>query len=205
MIANAAGPPPSTEESAYTQRLVASEKAWWNRYLRAQEPWRWNLRRLDPGYTLDIGCGIGRNLRDLPEGGVGVDHNPHSVAAARSRGLIAFTPDQFEASEFNAPGRFDSLLLSHVAEHMPEKDLEALLRRYLPCLKSGGRVIFISPQEAGFRLDPTHVRFVDFGALDALASAAGLRPMRRYSFPLPRFAGRFFPYNEFVSVSEKPA
>lgn len=185
--------------------MLASEGAWWNRYLDAQAPWRWNLRRLRPGFTLDVGCGIGRNLRHLDGHGVGVDHNPHSVAAARRFGLTALTPAEFERSEFNRPGRFDSLLLSHVAEHMPEEELRALLASYLTSLRAGGRVIVITPQEAGYRSDATHVRFVDFAALDRIVRDAGLRPSRAYSFPFPRTAGRFFKYNEFVSVSEKPA
>ena len=46
-----------------------------------------DLRRLHLGLTLDVGCGLGRNLYALR--GVGVDHNPEAVAvaAANARGL----------------------------------------------------------------------------------------------------------------------
>jgi len=74
---------------------------------------------------------------------------------------------------------------------------------YLPYLRAGGRAVFITPQERGYASDATHVRFVDFDRATALADDLGLRPVRCYSFPFPRIAGRWFTYNEFVTVCEK--
>ena len=65
-------------------------------------------------------------------------------------------------------------------------------------------MIFITPQERGYRSDPTHVRFLDFEDLREAAGETGLALVRESSFPFPRFAGRWFAYNEFVSVSVKP-
>lgn len=197
-------PRPNTRDRAYTESLLAPKTLWWKRLLDLQAPYRWNIRRLNPGFTLDIGCGIGRNLHHLRGDGVGIDHNPHSVAVARSRGLKAFSPEEFERSEFRRLSLFDSLLLSHVAEHMLEEEVIALLARYSPFLKPRGRVIVIAPQEAGYRSDTTHVRFLDFSSLERLVRAAGLAPLKSYSFPLPRVFGGIFKYNEFVSISEKP-
>ncbi|HET6638860.1 MAG TPA: hypothetical protein VFH82_08780 [Gemmatimonadota bacterium] len=42
-------------------------------------------------------------------------------------------------------------------------------------------------------------------ALRRMAGAAGLTPLRDYSFPLARPAGRYFRHNEFVSISRKVA
>jgi SAM-dependent methyltransferase len=193
--------PQSTEGAEYADRLARLETVWWKRVLDVQRPYRWNLRRLDPGFTLDIGCGLGRNLSHLDGLGVGVDHNPDSVAIARSRGLTVFTPDEFEASEYAAPGRFDSLLCAHVVEHMPLDAAVELLRPYLPSVGRGGKVIIITPQERGFRSDPTHVEFVDFDALHDLAVRLDLAPESQRSFPFPRSAGRMFTYNEFVVVA----
>lgn len=200
MNESARSSPADTREESYTSRLLAGERTWWKRILDVQAPYRWNLRRLKPGFVLDLGCGIGRNLAHLGGNGVGIDHNPASVAVARSRGLRAFTPEEFEASKYCSPGRFDSLLVAHVAEHMNGTEFEMLLRRYVVYLQPAGRVIVIAPQEAGFRSDPTHVEFVDFAVLHKVACAMGLAPEREFSFPFPRFAGRFFRYNEFVSV-----
>lgn len=195
--------PQSTEGAEYADRLARLETVWWKRALDVQRPYRWNLRRLDPGFTLDIGCGLGRNLSHLDGFGVGVDHNPESVAIARSRGLTVFTPDEFAASEYAAPGRFDSLLCAHVVEHMPIDVAVELLRPYLASVRAGGKVIIITPQERGFRSDPTHVEFTDFDALRALADRLDLAMESARSFPLPRAAGRAFTYNEFVVVARR--
>lgn len=192
-----------TREEAYTARLLGGRSAWWKGLLDVQAPYRWNLRRLRPGFTLDLGCGVGRNLLHLRGQGVGIDHNPASVEAARRRGLQAFTPEEFESSSFNSGERFDALLLAHVVEHMTKPEAVGLVRRYQPLLKAGGRVIVIAPQESGYRSDPTHVEFLDFAALREIARDAGLRPTEEYSFPFPRSWGRLFRYNEFVSISEK--
>lgn len=194
-----------TREPRYTARLFAAQSAIWKRALNVQAPYRWNLRRLDPGFTLDVGCGIGRNLINLGGQGVGIDHNSQSVDIARSRGLTVFTPQDFEASPFNLHERFDSILLTHVAEHMTQDKAAQLLHGYIPLLKRRGRVILITPQEAGYRSDPSHVHFTDFAALRDIAREAGLMVVREYSFPFPRMFGRWFKHNEFVSVSEKPA
>jgi 2-polyprenyl-3-methyl-5-hydroxy-6-metoxy-1,4-benzoquinol methylase len=193
-----------TRDEAYARRLQRLEGARWKRLLSAQAPYRWNVRRLRLGFTLDVGCGIGRNLRHLDGNGVGVDHNETSVRLARESGLVAYTPDGFLASPYARPGRFDSMLLAHVLEHLPEDDVRGLLKSYLPYLRPGGTVVFITPQERGYASDATHVRFVGFAEATALATELGLEVTRAYSFPLPRFAGRWFTYNEFVVVSRTP-
>lgn len=190
-----------TEGPDYTRRLEAAESNLWKRLLNVRAPYRWNLRRLGLGRTLDIGCGIGRNLVDLDPGSVGVDHNEQSVAAARSRGCDAMTPDEFIGSE--APGSFDSLLFAHVLEHMAKNDAVALVRLYLPYLRTDGRVVIVVPQEAGFRSDPTHVDFIGDPEIEGIAEVLGLSVVRSYSFPFPRVVGRWFRYNETVVVAER--
>ena len=177
----------------YAQRLRNNQTAAWKRLLNVQAPYRWNLRRLKPGRTLDVGCGIGRNLAHLEGLGVGVDPNPACVAASRARGFAAYAPDELP------PGQFDTLLFAHVLEHI--EDPAALVAEYLPRLKAGGRIIMITPQELGFASDATHVRFLDLPALAAVAKTVGRSVERAYSFPFPRWAGRIFTYNEFVLVA----
>jgi len=192
-----------TKDAEYTRRLVREQGARWKRFLDVQAPYRWNLRRLRPGFTLEVGCGVGRNLSHLRGAGVGVDHNPHSVEACRRAGFIAFTPEEFRRSHHHAAGRFDSMLLSHVAEHMTFAEFVQLLREHVPLLKPEGRIIVMTPQEAGFRSDPTHVEFFDLAKIRAAVAQAGFLPVREYSFPFPRAVGRIFHYNEFISVSRR--
>ena len=191
---------PGTEGEDYTARLTQLESARWKKVLDVQRPYRWNLARLRLGRTLDVGCGIGRNLLNLPAGSVGVDHNTRSVELARSRGLNALTTDEFLA-EPNNQGPFESMLIAHVLEHMtPEQGIE-IVRTYLPFVRD--KVVAICPQERGYDSDATHVTFLDAPAMQEILEQAGVRVDRAYSFPLPRSFGRFFTYNETVVVGHK--
>jgi SAM-dependent methyltransferase len=69
----------------------------------------------DLGRTLDVGCGIGRNLPTLAPGSVGVDRNVTAVALARENGLQAMAVDEFFTSAEAAPASFDGILPSHVS------------------------------------------------------------------------------------------
>lgn len=187
----------------YAERLRTLDSTRWKQMLDVQRPYRWNLARLGLGRTLDIGCGIGRNLRNLGPHSVGVDHNPESIALARSAGLEAHTTTEFWGTGLGSEGAFDSLLVAHVLEHVSEKVGDEIVSEYLPCLRPGGQVVFITPQEAGYRSDATHIRFVGFEESRAHAERLGLSVTRSYSFPFPRAVGKIFAYNEFVVVSTK--
>lgn len=194
-----------TRGEEYAKRLHDKETARWKQVLNVQAPYRWNLRRHDLGRTLDVGCGIGRNLETLPAGSVGVDHNETSVAIARERGLNALTTAEWETSALRVPESYDGMLVAHVIEHMsPELGLE-VMQSYVPYLRPGGRVLFICPQERGYASDPTHVRWTTGEDLMDLCRDLGLEPQRWRSFPLPRVTGRAFTYNEFNVVATKPA
>ncbi len=154
------------------------------------------------GRVLDIGCGIGRCLDFVRPRGVGVDPNATAIAVCRDKGHEAYTPEEFAARRSAGDDRaFDTLLCSHVLEHLDEPTGVALLRSYLPELAEGGRVVLITPQERGQRSDPTHVRLMDARALRDLAEQCGLTIERIASFPLPRVFGRWFIYNETVTVA----
>lgn len=86
-----------TKDPKYADRLSTLESKKWKRVLNMQAPYKWNLARLELGKTLDVGCGLGRNLLNL-ENGVGFDHNRDSVLIARSKGLTAYSTDEWESS-----------------------------------------------------------------------------------------------------------
>ena len=196
----------TTEGEAYAARLDRLENVWWKKLLDVQRPYRNNLRRMELGRTLDVGCGNGRNLVNLPAGSVGVDHNPHLIASVRARGLVGYTVDEFFADpELTRPGGFDSMLVAHVIEHLTRPQAREVIGMYLPFIKPGGRVVFITPQERGHASDPTHLEFTDQKALAELVADLGLVPDKQYSFPLPRAFGKIFTYNEFNHLSRTPA
>ena len=192
---------PVTAAAPYADRLRRLESSWWKRAVDVQAPYRRNIRRLAPGRTLDVGCGLGRNLAHLGGNGVGVDHNASAVAECRRRGLVAYTTDAFTAAPEAVPAGFDHLLLAHVLEHLVPSAGQQLIGSYLPYLRPGGTVVVITPQEAGQRSDPTHVTFLEFAAVRRLLEGAGLRVVAQRSFPFPRAVGRVFRHNEFVTVA----
>jgi hypothetical protein len=114
--------------------------------------------------------------------------------------LEAYTPREFDASEWNGPRRFDALLLAHVVEHMTEQEATALVQRYSLLLKPRGALVLVTPQEYGYASDRTHIQFQDFVSCRRIAEHSGFDVQRQYSFPLPRMAGRVFQYNEFLTV-----
>ncbi|CAB4636777.1 unannotated protein [freshwater metagenome] len=183
----------STAGADYTDRLRDRPGAAWKRFV--PDPYRHNIRKLRLGRVLDIGCGIGRCLAFNDGNGVGLDHNATSVALCRERGLEAYTPDEFAERD---RGIFDSLLVSHVLEHLDEDSGFELLARYLPLLAPDGRVVIITPQEAGQRSDPTHVRLVGPVEASRLLARLGLDAQSDRSFPFPRPVGRVFAYNETI-------
>jgi SAM-dependent methyltransferase len=191
-----------TRSSGYANRLQGFDRGW-RRLLDVQRPYRWNIRRLGLGFTLDVGCGVGRNLLHLGGrgAGVGIDHSAPTVELARARGLDVFTPEQFSASEFARPGRFDSLLLAHVIEHMHFDQACALIKAHLQYVRPGGKVVLLVPQEAGFRSDKTHVEYFRAQDLARVADDCGLLPQRTFSFPFPAIVGKAFPYNETIMLA----
>lgn len=195
-----------TEAASYAERLHAKQHVWWKRLLPVQLPYRLNIKRQRLGRTLDIGCGIGRNMQALSADSLGVDHNVQSVAMAKRAGMRAMTVEEFQASDQARPASFDGFLLAHVLEHMDEDQARELLRSYLPYLRHGGTVFIVCPQEVGYRSDPTHVRFTTGEDIVRLCRQVGLTAESSYSFPFPRPFGKVFIYNEFcVRATYQPA
>jgi SAM-dependent methyltransferase len=188
----------------YSDWLLKQESVSWKRLIDVQAPYRWNIRRLNLGFTLDLGCGLGRNLAHLGGKGVGVDTDVQAISVARERGFKAYQPDEFFKSDFSKPASFDSLLASHCLEHMDATGAVKLLQQYLPMLKQGGKLVLITPQEVGYASDVDHKNFLDFSALEKILDLTGrkFKILREYSFPFPRAVGKVFRHNEFVLVAE---
>jgi 2-polyprenyl-3-methyl-5-hydroxy-6-metoxy-1,4-benzoquinol methylase len=193
-----------TASEGYTDRLRRLSGSRWKQIINVQAPYQWNLRRLALGKTLDIGCGIGRNWSSLGAGSVGTDHNEHSVAYCNEQGFEAYTPDTFFTKFSPETNSFDSFLIAHVFEHLTSEQDLGILTQYLPYLRSGGRVVIITPQEVGYASDASHVEFMPFDTVAGIVEKAGLKVEKYYSFPFPRPFGKVFKYNEFIFIAKKP-
>lgn len=193
-----------TRSSSYTERLIGLEGSLLKKLATPINPYRRNIRKLSKGRVLDVGCGIGRNLRYLnrPDA-VGVDHNLESVAVVNNLGYQALSVTDFENWSRENVELFDSILISHVLEHLTMKEAEDLLTSYLPYLKDGGHVIAICPQEKGYKSDQSHKTFFSIASLEDLMSRHSLAKVKSKSFPLPEIFGGIFIYNENVVVYEK--
>lgn len=193
----------STKSELYTERLVTLEAVWWKKLIPVQLPYKLHLKALRLAWTLEIGCGIGRNMRHIGDKSVGVDHNAESIRLARSEGLQAFTSEDFKKSDFSNSEFFDSLLFAHILEHMTQDEAVELVKSYLRHLKQGGRAVVICPQEAGYRSDETHIEYMSLEKLKTILAKAGLKVQKAYSYPFPAFVGKFFTYNENVVIGIK--
>jgi len=193
----------STQSEAYTNRLTALSGRFISRLVGGQ-PYRWKIRRIANGNVLEVGCGIGRNLNFLGSRAVGVDHNLMSIKVCRDRGFTAYTPDEFFALPDIASKKFDTILFSHVIEHLTLADARALLHTYVEHLAPSGSLIIICPQKCGFASDSTHVTYFDLDSLAQLAASVQCSEFSRESFPFPAFLGRWFTYNEWVHISISP-
>jgi len=195
----------STAEESYTKYLQArdSDQSFLSRqYVRY---YRWHIRRRATGRVLDIGCGIGMNMRFLDSGCVGVDHNPTSIKAAKEFGFTAFTNEEFKTAGKSYLGAFDSMLIAHVMEHLDFETGVELVQEYLPYLKPNGRVVLITPNDRELKLDETHVRYVDLAvSRRTLEAVGGLKVIKAFGRPLPpKLAAGWHPVNENVAIAER--
>ena len=195
-----------TSAASYSERLQKFEKSW-KRILRVHYPYMKSIQKLKLGKSLEIGCGIGRVLAWLPEGSVGIDHNETSINLCKTRGLTALTLQEFHEAVNRIEieyGSFDSLVMTHLLEHLEIDQQISIFEEYLRFLRPGGKIFIVTPQEIGFASDPTHTTFTDFTTTKKLLEVFGIKIISQQSFPLPRFFGRFFKYNEFHTLGVGP-
>ncbi len=197
----------STTDEAYTNRLREIQTRKFKELLQINRLYALSLQRIGLGKTLEIGSGTGRILKYLPNA-VGVDHNAHSVAFARKAGLEAYTVKEFEKimrqpADSSKIELFDSIIFPHVIEHLSADDAHQLVAKYLPFLKFDGSLVFVCPQEAGYKSDSTHVQFYDVEHLVALGEDFGYSLISHFSFPLWRNLGKWLRFNETVVHMKK--
>ena len=187
-----------TTSKEYSNWLHQIQKSPLKLLLKKLNPYRIHLNRIVRGSTLEIGCGIGRVLGFLGKRAVGVDHNTHAINYCKQLGYNAYTVDSFFNGNHAQENLFDTILLSHVCEHMTVKESFKVINQYLYTLKKNGKLILITPQEKGYESDPSHIEYINFKKLEYLCKNLNMKIINKYSFPFPRSFGKFFIYNEFV-------
>ena len=165
-----------------------------------------DLLRHVQGASIDLGCGAGDLLARLPSGSMGLEINPAAVEFCRCRNLEASLYDP-EADDYELagipPGRYSTLLLTHVLEHLPDPRA-VLLKLYRSCARLGiHRIVLTVPCEKGFGYDATHRTYVDEAYLagHGLLACHGFTASYLGYFPLNRkWPGKLYTFHELRIV-----
>jgi SAM-dependent methyltransferase len=163
------------------------------------------------GKTIDFGCGVGELLRILPKGSKGYDVNKDTVDHCLRQGLnvTIYNPETDDYSLYDCkPGNYDTLILSHVLEHM-ENPVDMLRKLFKSCRRIGiGRVIIVVPCLKGYEFDKTHKIYIDLSYINE----NNLNEIEGYKLHLSKFfpfkfswAVRHFVYNELLIVYDATA
>ena len=198
-------------EAPFDERYThyQTDRSWLRRLVR--RAYLAHAARFCRGRTIDYGCGIGQLLERLPAGSVGVEINPVSVEYCQARGLHVFLEVPAEGSlplSSVPPGDFDTLIISHVLEHLTEPD--RVLNKLLSASTARGvhRIVIIVPGVKGYASDATHRTFIDerylrgHGLLPPLGWA--LTELHRFPVDFAWF-GTIFTHNELVVVLDRRA
>ena len=179
---------------------------------------RWNPRNLEiirdwiapaPGERiLDVGCGKGHLVKALSELGVdavGIDLNPNAAEVAVVPRVRTMSAINLEFED----GTFDAVVSFHAIEHIPP--VGDALREMARVVKPTGKVLVVYPAEPirglyaiptsvilhgnPFRARQVHVHRLNPGLVATLATAAGLRQVRKRfrMWPSPEYASLLAP------------
>jgi hypothetical protein len=197
----------NTNSEEYFEEIHSNTQAKWKRFLPLQVPYKLNLKMQSLGKVLEIGAGLGRNQGFL-NSAVGVEHNIQSVQYCINKGFDVYLPEVFDEKFKDRRGKnaiFDSLLISHVLEHIEYENQIPTVLRYLPYLKASAKIMLITPQEAGHHATKSHITWTDFDRLEQIIFEASheFKIIRKYSFPFSRSVGKLFMYNEFNVVAAR--
>ena len=100
----------------------------------------WPVVNRFQGFVLSLGCGQALDLQMYRGLKLGVDLSEANVRDCISRGIPAICGD---ACDFVRPETYDTVLLSHVLEHVSEP--WKVLQNAFESLRPGGRLIIITP------------------------------------------------------------
>jgi len=117
-------------------------------------------------YILDVGCGRGEWLELLKQNNItakGLDLNSLMAVKAQALGLDAVNEDVISYLKKQPQNSIDAVTGFHIVEHLPFEVMITMLQEALRVVKSGGLVIFETPNPENilvgahyFYNDPTH-------------------------------------------------
>ena len=164
-----------------------------------------NLRHRFSGPTIDLGCGAGQLLEQLPKGSVGLELNAALISYLATLGLDAVAydalADDFRLTPLAGRGPYRHLVCAHVIEHF--SDPAHAVRSLLRSAQTLGveSAVFVVPGRRGFATDRTHKVFVteDFIRASGLADCPPWRLSAVEYFPGNlRSLGDWFAYHECI-------
>ena len=133
------------------------------------------------GYVLDVGCRDGLYLESYPGKSLGIDISDYWVEECKRKGLNVL---QADAETFVQENTFDTVLLSHLLEHLDQPS-KALANAYRST-KPGGKIIITVPRFKvflhGFNDLSGHKQFISAEYVDHYLSR-GCRKVKSSIFP----------------------
>lgn len=181
-----------------------------------------------PGAVLDLGCGTGANGRAMAakaSRSVGITWNPDEAESARDVFDEVHTCDLERGLPESLEGPFDTVVASHVLEHL--RDPSVLLRALHRVMQPSSTLIVALPNLLSYRtrwdllrgrfeytdqglLDRTHYRFFTFESATQLLRESGFEVTERWGDgafpmgPLRRPAGRVGKALDSVAIRKFP-
>jgi SAM-dependent methyltransferase len=130
------------------------------------------------GKVLDIGCNVGATAEYFQkENYYGVDNCEPRLKIAKEKGLNVFSCDIRQEPLPFEDQTFDTIICSHIIEHLLTEEQHLLMAEMARVLKIGGK-LFVSaptPYNPFFWDEETHQRPCTHGQLSVLARKHGLK------------------------------
>jgi SAM-dependent methyltransferase len=139
-----------------------------------------------PAQILDVGCGRGEwlaLLRDHGYDALGIDLNQPMLDACQEQDLSVIKADILAYLSAQPDASLAVITGFHVVEHLPFEDLVGLITESYRVLRSGGVMIFETPNprnvtvgSCNFYFDPTHKNPLPPEVLQFMARYCGFEP-----------------------------
>lgn len=168
---------------------------------------------------LDVGCGRGEWLELLREFGYtasGIDISKVMLEQCRARGLEVTEGDAISYLQTLPDASLGAVTGFHIIEHIPLVSLIKLFDEAVRVLKSGGLIIFETPNprnvlvgSGDFYRDPTHLNPIHPDTISYIASLKGFINSESYFFEeeengvelLPSSKVKFETFDSYVTIS----